>query len=203
MRLLALSGLVLAWTLSLAAEERQPWQFSAEERLTLRFDPSKIKERKERYRSDHRLSVRDSVTGNNASDPVSPQAYVIDGRRDPHLFLPHELFDHLLSSFHPDATLATRQRDLYGREIRAMGFDDVEFFRRLHGAAAPYLEVRERNGSPTSRSRCRARREALDAARSAVRDLDVILYLAVAPHSQLASSTGEAARLRDAESGCQ
>lgn len=126
---------------------------------------------------------------------------VIDGTRNPELFTPTDLFEHLISSaFHDDAETRTFWRNAHEED-----FDEAlpaDFWTRLEAAFAPYLAIntetrrlgRQIGGADQfERARlaalvddkivpkCRARFQAIQAARQDFGDLfDRFLYGPVA-----------------------
>jgi hypothetical protein len=91
---------------SLAAPQaaKQPWQWTDEERLGARFSPAAIADRNAAYQKSRARATSTSA------QPAPGQRYVIDGRRNPELFLRHELLDHLLRGVGPNTTDAAAYR---------------------------------------------------------------------------------------------
>ena len=187
---------------SLALPPR-PEEWDLESRLADRFDPAK----------SHARMQADLARNPNAAprpEENSPDArhFVIDGQRNPELFLPHELFEHLLTAFQPDEFLGDAQRELYGRGLQPFGWKADEFWPVLEEHSAGYLELRYRTEDADPVERCRARFEALELARRTFgrKQFDAFLYRAVAPFGQHAVATNErdpAARLRHEARGCR
>lgn len=206
---IGLVGVVfLAFPLLADQPERKAWLLTIEQRLAQRFDPEDIEKRRVAYGTEHPAAQKQT----RAIDATAEKAlvYVIDGRRNPELFLPHELFDLLVSGLTTDQVLQHKQRSFYGPFIRAMGLDEGEFWRDLSTAAGRYVQMKygDLGPEPTDDARCRARHEALQLARQAFgyEQFDRILYTVVAPTAQYsaASSGGDpAVALRRAEEGCQ
>jgi hypothetical protein len=184
------------------AASPKPEEWDVERRLAERFDPVKNGER----------MAAELVKNPNAAprpEENSPDArhYVIDGARNPELFLPHELFEGLLTAFQPDEFMQDAQRELYGRLLGEFGWDAEMFWPTLEQLSADYLQLRYRTESADPTARCRARFEALQQARKAfgMKEFDAFLYRAIAPHGQSALVTNEpnpAARLRHEARGC-
>jgi hypothetical protein len=198
-------AIVFLAAFALSAEPpKRSWEWTLEERLTERHDPSRIRERLAAYERAHAEALRRSP------DPDPPPAghltYVIDGRRNPELFLSHELFDALMSGLSADSTLRTKQRGYYGRAIRAFGFDDATLWTQLESVAGPYLVART---SRDSEAICPARYDALQAARALFgrERFDEFLYVVIAPSLQTAESASDPDflmdSLRKAERGCR
>lgn len=189
-------------------------EWTLEERLAARFDPVKIQERETAYLLDH---PRDRSRAYESEGKMEhPDRYMvsyrIDGRRNPELFLPHELFDILLSGFVQDATLRERQRGFCRQAIRDFGFDDTLFWAHLYPLVGTYLTLkydRSKNVQPGRADEvCRARYDALQAAREffGPDEFNRFLYVVIAPSAWSASTTNvrdPATRLLRAERGCQ
>lgn len=221
-------SVVLLCTASLLAEERtaacsrtdrndkQPWEWTVEERLAKRFDAIDARERRAAYEDTHRAQLRaaaaDLESVSFADESASGAIHQsIDGRRNPELFLPHELFESLMSGLQPDAQRRAAQRQFYAPAIRAAGYDPETFWSRLAEVAQAYANVRYESSGATAamsrRQRCAERHHALEAARRAFgQDLfERFLYTVIAPTKQKASVTvgvDPADELRQAETGC-
>lgn len=201
-RIFCFVALLLIATLSEAGSAgRRPWQWTVEERLALRFDPEHIKARRLAQQADDPRAATDGSATGTAGRRVT--IYGIDGARNPELFLPHELFDGLLTGFTPDLELRARQRQSFARAIRAFGYDDAEFWRRLEVVSAEYVALKY-DGRADRTALCRARHAALQAARNTFGGFDVFLYTVIAPSARKAvtSEVDDAARLRDEAVGC-
>ncbi len=150
----------------------------------------------------------------------------IDGRVSPELFMPYELFDHLLLALISDANLAKRAHTLFDHKVRAFGYDENRFWNALRSAALPYLSSREghekrhqrstifqlpdgRNSFVTiNRDDCKARIQALQNARQQLGggEFDRFLYSMIAPdfqYSEGGSAPDRAAQLRYMARGCK
>jgi hypothetical protein len=188
---------------ALSAFAEPPEEWPLERRLADRFDPVK---------SQRRLAAEIAADPRVAPDPArnSPgvRHYVINGRTNPELFLPHELFEHVLSAFQPDEFLADAQRELYGSRLGEFGWNAEAFWLTLERLSSDYVKLRYRTEDADPNARCRARFEALESARKAFgqKEFDAYLYRAIAPHAQDAVATNEAnpaARLRREAQGCR
>lgn len=130
-------------------------------------------------------------------------------RRHPELNLPHELFDGLMTVFSSDAEIRFLQRDLYIRHgLRYAGFDEATFWSELESLTADYVRIRYDSPSTGRDDICRARYEALEAARNAFgrERFDKMLYIVVAPLGSMSAGTNgadPAARLRREAEGCR
>lgn len=180
------------------------WEWTLDERLADRFDPAKIEEREQAYRSSHPQMGPDS--------PLSKGElrYRIDGRRNPELFVPHELFDALLTGLGPNESRRTNQREFYRKQLQKIGFDGETFWPALASVSGPYLALQDRviTRSIEADGRCRARYDALQSARElfGADRFDRLLYTVVAPTMQYGAGTtvpNPSERLRREAGGCQ
>lgn len=80
---------LFSWPVTAQTSERrkQPWDYTDEERLEKRFDPASIRERAEQEFAESRLPRTESL-------PETRN--FIDGRKNPELFMPWELFQTML-----------------------------------------------------------------------------------------------------------
>lgn len=95
------------------AHPREPWKWTLEERLAVRFDPVDMRRRAKVNEED------------NDAPPYPEGTCVIEGDRDPELLMPDELFSNLLDlAFLPN----DERRAEYRKEIlekgRVLGFDE-------------------------------------------------------------------------------
>jgi len=202
------------------AEPRKPaWQWTLEERLAARFDPEGMKTR----------AAREAEEGKKAAAKfgerfeVSPDQHTLQGRLEPELFTPGELFNVLLSdAFHDNALHQKEMRSAIEERAAVLGLGS-DLWQRLEKVAAPYLRLRdERNlralssasrsesfeePEAESRARCRARTNALADAKSEFGEEAFLrlLYEALAPTMSITYSATEmsADRLRASEGGCR
>src|SRR5687767_2852133 len=87
-------------------QARNAWEWNDDERLARRFDPAAIRER---AYSERRDSNTGRAIGAQTKDGELPN--VVNGQRNPELFLPHELFAQLVMTALIDGNRAeTRQR---------------------------------------------------------------------------------------------
>jgi hypothetical protein len=172
------------------ADERGPWQWTDEERMAARFDPEKIRERREAHEREQRAR-------NPQAHALSPTVNVIDGSRNPELLMPRELFQTLILRALDDKSGARDHiRCRYAKRAPWIA-GDPEFWWRLEAAAAPFLRALERSrengrieretGIPPAPGeafeQCQNRMVALNAARETFgrERFDEFLYTAVAP----------------------
>lgn len=170
-----------AFTLSQPA-----WSWTPAQRLAVRFDPEAMREREIAYRNEQRTLKKGAClfTPYDGAEPVVPtyQTYVIDGCRDPELFLPTELFDMYLR--HPP------ERDPYSEQLRPI--------------VARYRGAQDAHASPDELCRLRALALAMARGEVGAETFDRFLYETIAPHSIIAFPRSEgAARLLDRERGCR
>lgn len=194
---------------------RRAWEWTVEERLADRLNPEKIRERAAAYVATLTLSQQRSIAAAASSSaeaaPGSPQVvtYYIDGRRNPELFLTHELFDFLLSGLASDASMRAKERASYGPSIRRLKFDDEAFWASLESVSSGYLAVRDKASFSQNEghAHCAARYEALQGARRLFgpQRFDRLLYVVVAPsvvYSTTSMDRNHGDSLRRAEMGC-
>jgi hypothetical protein len=74
-----------------AADTKQPWEWTSQERAQARRDPAK---RLERLRADAQERRSHPIS----SKSLPPLSDVIDGKRNPELYFPTELFEYLVRS---------------------------------------------------------------------------------------------------------
>lgn len=131
----------------------------------------------------------------------------LDGLQHPELFLPFELFDHLLNGLGSNAPRRDNAHTLYDPRLEALGYNVESFWQQLATLARPYLDMREvkhgpyapaefttstgkRLAAPIRRDLCTARFASLQASRRALggTEFDRLLYVVVAPN--ISESTG-------------
>jgi hypothetical protein len=193
------------------AATKAPWEWTTEERLAARLHTA-MRPNTEKHTAATATEGSQAARGGWVEGGL-------DGRVNPELFLPHELFDGLLTTFMADEKLAAKQRGLYGPLIRQLGYDDREFWNTLQSLSSGYLPYRFGSIGSTpekvakwTAEKCSERHRALEAARSVygAREFDRLLYVVVAPtaqHSGSASGGTPAQRIdelrRQEEGLCQ
>jgi hypothetical protein len=104
--------LLVAVLLSLPLLAQSPDEWDVERRLAARFDEA---------RNAERVAALVARFPNLAFKPEEnapgSRYYVIEGERNPELFLPHELFEGLLSGVDPIESSRDFPRDLYGKKL--------------------------------------------------------------------------------------
>ncbi|HYC60387.1 MAG TPA: hypothetical protein VEK79_12560 [Thermoanaerobaculia bacterium] len=212
------------------AAPKPAWKWTLDERIAKRLDPAAIRERTV-------VSERDDVERDGFTPEVrasvgilfkAPTRFVVEGHRDPELFLPFELFNSIIRGVEePDNRSFTRR--LYSDEIRESGWDENFFWQTLEEATAEYwtmtderlamqrkaetLPLAERRAllirtEALSISGCRLRAEALQEVRQKLgaEAFDRFLYERVAPNVGIGSDFpfgNEEWRLRYIEGGCR
>ncbi len=190
------------------------WAWTLEERMDRRFDPTDSNRR------------RKAPSG--SSEPkAAAAANLVEGSQDPELLLPHEVFDQLLTrAFFSRLEDATPAREEISSAARLRGLGDG-FLDDLQELAGPYLQTRSAQKAypaiygttPDPEKRevmqemerawhavCRARNEALQAARSRYGEepFHRFLYEAVAPAMtvRVTDTASNRERLRFEAQGC-
>ena len=203
---------------------RQSWQWTTEERLSVRFDPEGMRSRRvadEAMRRNHDKSADGAPT---PSTVEGENRCVVHGNMNPELLMPSELFGELVSllfSEKPDTRLGFRAL----LEDRAQKAGIAAFdWSALETLLAPYelnrrwieppasrrqeASAERTRAQPSfedfSRQQCSQRAAALEAARREYgRDrFDRFLYEVVAPMMSI-SGTTTAVELRRIEDGCR
>jgi len=201
-----------------AEEDREinpspPWSWSMEDRMAQRMNPQRNAERWTEYLAANADRER---SGNGTR-------ILIDGSRDPGLFLPGELLNHLLSTaFAADI----ESRDAWRRQFESRLGKPLpeDFWADIEAEAQDYLEAEQRirevakglSGADASERdrilaqidvlqapQCQSRRELLASYRSSLgAEFDRFLYVAVAPGLRMTSAATQQ-DLEFREGGCQ
>jgi hypothetical protein len=170
---------------------KEPWNWTDEERVAVRFDRVSMAERMAAYEA-----ANPRAAAANARDPVYPGSwtYVIEGRRNPELLMPHELFDGLLDVFDPREDIRQKTRALFDPRIHALGLSELVFWDRIELAAHDYMpgHFAGKRGPNEAGSPC-ARRKALEMAEQLVgrENLYRVLYTVVAPGVSISGGTND------------
>jgi hypothetical protein len=233
---LFLAVLVLTFSALVQAEEPQKeqsvpepgqrikaaWEWSLDERIAKRLDAQQIRERaaareRDLSKDPMRLQVHDS----------GPVEFVIEGRRNPELFMTFELFGSIFLGIDPRTAKETR--DQYRTKIAAFGWQEEFFWKVFEDACAELLrqqteslalQAQMRTVSPPERRKLEAKAEALNytqcrARAEAIRKIRAklggegfgrFLYGAVAPEISIFGELpvgDQAGWLRFVEGGCQ
>jgi len=204
----------------------QPWAWSLDERLEVRFDPDSIRDRSLANDDRNRAIMTDvgydaRVIEANAPRNNPKTYHAIDGRRDPALFTPTEVFDALLFAFYDEPRTRLDIRDAVRREVATLHMSEDDFWAELESIAGKYADASQRHvhGHPFTSPResdefCAMRLDALNAARARFGQpaFDRLLYVAIAPKmtkvgGETSSNRGPqrdpATELRRQEGGCR
>ena len=183
------------------------WNWSDEDRVRTRFDPKAIRERAAAHAAN--AGTQPSVHLQAVpSDRFRPsQQHVLDGARNPELFLPAELLDVLLQGLHSDPKMRAPARLALAKGIHEMGYAEADFWNKLQRLSAPYLALKSRPGNtsiqrvrapdgkmvsfPMDVDRCVARHDVLQSSRAAfgAQKFQRFLYTAIAPEVQRSDGT--------------
>lgn len=191
---------------------REPWKWTLEERLAVRFDP---------------VHMRRRATENEAENDAPPYpegTCIVEGARYPELLMPFELFSGLLRRvFSP----VDEMRETYRQEIleqgRALGFDEslwpvledlardeILSMKKARGSAKLYDEKGIRPpglNTAEQKAECAKRAQARRAVRAYLggERFDRLLYEIIAPHIAIftADHPERKEQIRLLEKGCQ
>lgn len=230
-RLVAMAAVLLAGAAGAQAPEgsdqakaqvipaKPAWKWTLEERLAARFEPEGMKRRVAREAE----MARKSAAQFGERFDIAPDQQSIDGKSEPELFTPIELFDSLLSSaFHESARAEQEMRSWIEDRAAVLGLGS-DLWVRLEKVAAPYLRLRDERSLRAlqalsqsknhedsvndKRALCRARAEALTAAKAEFGEETFLrlLYEVRASTMSLTYSAGEGSidHLRYIEGGCR
>lgn len=199
--------------------EKPAWQWTLDERLAARFDPEGMKRR---AAEDAALRRKSEIQFGERFDAPDDQL-ALDGRKEPALFLPGELFNALLSSaFHENAFHEQEVRSWIEERAAILGFGS-DIWVRLEKVTAPYLRLRDEShlraleaharseDYETSEKEtleiCRAQAQALAAAKAEFGEQAFLRLLYEVRASTLSityiGTEGTSDHLRFREGGCQ
>jgi hypothetical protein len=197
-----------------------PWQWSDEERIAARLDPVYIR--------DHTRRSAVGVGGLSSQD--SELQVVIDGRQNPELLLPYELFNWLMGAFDADPALREQIRASLHDRLQGFGPKNPDtFWAELESVSSPHLALVHHLGSLGGRLKkadrrgrealtrqidelqvpmCRSRADALAAARLHFggEAFEQLLYSVVAPQLTVGirvPTPDEARELAFIQGGCR
>jgi hypothetical protein len=211
------------------AATKPAWEWTLDERIAKRLDPAMIRERTQ-------ASERDRVEKDGFTPEVrasvgllaTPVRFIVEGRRDPELLMPFELFGSIIEGVgEPDNRSGTRR--VYRDEIRESGWQEELFWQTLQEATAEYVKAQEERVAmelkaltlpPAERralsikaearntAECGLRMDALQKVRQKLgtEKFDRFLYEKVAPNVGISSDFpfgNEEWRLRYIEGGCR
>ena len=192
--------LLIAVLVSIPLLAQSPEEWDIERRLAERFDETRNAERVAAL-----VARFPQLAFKPEENAPGSRYYVIEGERNPELFLPHELFEGLVDKIEPGKT----PPDAFGTNLSDFGFDAATFWPKLEQLSAGYREIQYKYKTAEERvARCRALIDAFDAARAAFgrKEFDAFLYKAVASATRLTIATSEpnpVARLRREARGCR
>lgn len=175
---------------------KQPWQWTLDDRLASRTDPVAARERT-------RVHVQESGAASAAP------GFIIDGKRNPELFLSHELMALLLSTAGTDDAASQRTRASYDSAVEELGWEATTFWRDFADASGEFVHLTQDSAGPERTSAlsariCSARVDALITMRRRYARFDEFLYLHVAPrHVVTSEGSGNTEWLRWLERGCR
>ena len=190
----AIAAVAALWTLAFAAEaqERPPWTLTTSERIAARVDGKAMA-----MRAD-------------ASASKSRGGFVLDGSRNPELFLPSELMSFFLSDFIAgSASFRDRNRRSYDDAMQRLGWNPSEFWSDADAVSAAYLRLVQQGGAhnrsaEVSRQICSERVAVLNRLRAKYPRFDEFLYGTFAPRQSIvAAESTSADRLLWIEEGCR
>jgi len=203
--------------------KRAPWEWSDDDRLRDRFDPELVASRRAEQPAVARTQAAASETAPTArKDRIN----VIVGSRHPELFMPWELFDHLMKTISlPDSLQRDYCRRNYSQRADAMKLP-ADFWTRLERVTSDFRAViaqkyaaealfRDRDAAQDARARvrlseleplmCRERSVALERARAEFGRayFDQFLYVATTPSLTIREVDETAEEHRRIAGGCQ
>jgi hypothetical protein len=204
---------------STRADAKPTWRWTLEERLAARFNPVLAKERAA-------LAQYETAEPDDREKTQASSLYTIDGSRNPELFLPSELFESLLNGFENDAAFRKASRERLRDGMQTFGFEPDRFWidlgrvtekyrslnarriaqiERMQTASAQERRELQRDMEAQGRDLCRARSNALAAARRSFGEetFDRFLYTVVAPGLCISSDPDTPEHVRFLEGGCQ
>lgn len=191
-------------------DSSKPWLWTTEQRLAARFDPAAIRDRQEAY--ERRLTpAQQAYMAPQPGENLNSEGarYIIDGSRNPELFLPSELVEGLLiSGFDPDLTRRHLSRDLYREGISTLGLTEDEFWSLLLSIEDRSRTAAEKSSADVDVVQCRTLAGILDTFRKRFghQRFDQFLYKTMAPHAVTSNVTNSATatkeELRQKELGC-
>lgn len=189
------AALLFALAASAAEQGRPPWSLTIAERLALRLDPERLADRARRYAS-------------NAGPGSATPRFVIEGQREPELFLPYEVMGQLLNTQLEDEAAQQRIRSTYAAAIRDFGWSPTEFWQDVESIGGEYARLAKsfppERTDQTERRICSSRADALAHMREKYRRFDEFLYREVAPrHTVYGDTVPTAAWSAWLEGGCR
>jgi hypothetical protein len=202
------------------------WEWSLEERIAARINPALMRQRAEADEADLNRDRKFAGAQVHAIG-VGRSQFTVNGRRNPELLMPFELFGSLLGGIEPEFSVQVRKQ--YRQAVTSFGWKEETFWHVLESAASDFLRAQTESLSLQARlstlsppdhreletkieelgyKQCRLRAEALRQVRMQLgrETFDRFLYSAVASEVSIASALpvgDEAGRLRFIEGGCR
>ena len=190
---------------------KKAWEWTVDERIAARCDPSMAKARVERARAE---GLAPDARKNGRVVPLAATDVII-GRNTPYLFLPTEVFETVVHH----GFLIDGWREVYADEIASSGLP-ATFWEQLSAVSALYIEdLRERDRiahiadvdarlglyQALQGRLCANRAAALAQARELFGpDLDVFMYRHIAPTKKLdTDQIQDPKELKSRERGCR
>ena len=185
------------------AHGRLPWRWTDDERIAARFDPISIAQRNGAFRGANLSSMTAAPLGH-----AQRTESVIDGRRNPELFMPFELFDSLVSAVDPRPEIRDKARTYLGPGIATLDLEPSEFWKTLETHAGQYARHRIAPQRDNGTAICAERVQTLTRMQTAIGNdiLQRVLYQVVAPtmvHVESTNFPDPAGQLRRTARGCQ
>ena len=193
--LLALLALVASGQEKSLPKATEAWKWTIEQRIAARLDPAGLAERR-----------RVAALNNSDGPPANPAPFVIEGSKNPELFLPHELMSFLIT----DVMLPgdDRHRATYDPVLADFHWEPATFWNDVRSAAAEYLRLADQvpgrgRSKLVSEQLCGFRAAALAELRQKYPRFDEFLYVAVAPRETVSGDLSSAEWLLWLECGCK
>jgi len=242
MRTLATTTLLVSLVSPIALAQQAPpetavaatkpaWEWTLDERIAKRLDPASIRERTQASERDdiEKDGFTPEVRASVGLLFVAPTRFVVEGRRNPELLMPFELFGSILGGVDTEPDNRNGTRRFYRDEIRESGWTEELFWQTLEQASVDFMKAQEERlameykaqSLPLAERRalsikaealgpreCGLRAEALRAVRQKLgaEKFDRFLYEKVAPNVGIGSDFpfgNEEWRLRYIEGGCR
>jgi hypothetical protein len=206
MRYTMLGAVFLVSAAAFAAAPNKPiWLWTPAERVGVRME--------------HFAPVRSGPRVQSLSVGAADDRFVIDGRTNPELLMPDELFNALLQGLSDETQVRAVNRQTLAPGIRGFGFDEASFWSTLDQATSHYRDqVRSRNRAEWSKASapalqqldiklCQSRAAALESVRHVFRQegFDRFLYTVVAPTISITTAAVRETpeHLLSVEDGCR
>src|SRR5215212_2012653 len=140
----AVFATLLFSAISARGDEKPSWQWSIDDRLEVRLAPASVRERFA-ARSEFEPKASEQVRARVHSGDVVFNQFVIDGERNPELFLPWELMDSLLGAVGGDAEQQKAVRQSYSASLARFGWSEASFWLDMDRFGAAYAAARDQS----------------------------------------------------------